>query len=84
MQTLHPHAAALERIGKDVVLEHFAITRQTWWDWCKRGAPEMVRKPLFLLAEKHGLERSNCKQLWALDAHRRNVVQSGASSALPA
>ncbi len=84
MQNLHPHAAALERIGKDVVLEHFAINRQTWWEWRRRGAPDLVRKPLILLAEKHGLEMSNCTELRELRAPRKNAAQSAPSSATPA
>lgn len=84
MQMLHPHATALERIGKDAVIEHFEINRQTWWDWRRRGVPDLVRKPLILLAEKRGLEMSNCRELWELKVPRKNVAPVGASSAVSA
>ena len=84
MQVLHPHAEALDRIGKDVVMEHFEIGRQTWWEWRRRGVPDMVRKPLILLAMRKGLEMSNCKAIQELRFPRKNVAQSGASPAVPA
>ena len=64
MATKHPDAESLERIGRSVVMEHFALTRQAWYYWKKRGVPRASRGPVKLLGESLGYDMSNfCVEL---------------------
>jgi hypothetical protein len=59
MTAQHPDAAALERIGRSAVMEHFSLSRQNWYHWRKRGLPRPYRKPVKLLGESLGLDMSD-------------------------
>lgn len=49
----HPHAAALDGIGKALVKGHYNLTDRTWQLWRKDGVPKMHWKSLALLARVH-------------------------------
>lgn len=61
MDKLHPHAAALDRIGSDVIRDHFAITRQTLYNWRTKGITPSYRKPAILLGETLGHDMTELK-----------------------
>lgn len=46
----HPHAAAIDRIGRDIVAAHYGVTRQTIYNWRKSGVPAVHRRTLAMLA----------------------------------
>lgn len=52
----HPHAAALERIGKKVVTGHFDLTRATYYQWTIKGVPAVHQNSLRLLALIKGVQ----------------------------
>jgi len=54
MSKTHPDSTAIDRVGGDVVQSHFALTRQTLWNWRTKGVPRQMRKPLRLLGETQG------------------------------
>lgn len=54
MKQEHPHAAAIDRIGKDAIIAHFGVVRQTIFYWRLRGVPEMHRKTLAMLGAVGG------------------------------
>jgi len=51
----HPHAAALDRIGRDKVVDHFRITQGAYSNWKRRGVPAIHRKSLAHLAVIHSV-----------------------------
>ena len=61
MDKLHPHAAALVRIGSDVIRDHFEITRQTLYNWRTKGISPSFRKSVVLLGESLGHDMSDLK-----------------------
>lgn len=53
-QSLHPDAAAIDRIGTAAIMEHFEITRQAVFYWRRSGVPKNCRKALAKLGEDAG------------------------------
>ena len=53
--THHPHAAAVDRIGREPIMQHFGISRQAIQYWRKKGVPHMHRKTLSMLAAIGGI-----------------------------
>ena len=51
----HPHAAALERVGRKAVVEHFRISEPAYSRWTICGVPKNCLKPLAILAVMHGV-----------------------------
>ena len=51
----HPHAAALDRIGRDRVSDHFKLSRQGLHNWRMRGVPDGSRRAVAVLATLHGV-----------------------------
>jgi hypothetical protein len=54
MTTLHPDAAAIDRVGEQAILEHFQMTRQALSYWRRKGVPHMHRKTLAMLGAVGG------------------------------
>lgn len=54
METLHPDAPAIDRVGLDAIREHFDITRQAVFYWRRAGVPRQHRKSLAMLGENAG------------------------------
>ena len=57
----HPDAAAIERIGRSNLIEHFQVRRQTVWDWTVNGVPDSLRRPMILYGQSLGLDMSDMK-----------------------
>jgi hypothetical protein len=55
METLHPDAPAIDRIGLDAIRDHFEISRQAVFYWRRAGVPKQHRKTLAMLGEQRGL-----------------------------
>lgn len=55
MNDTHPHAAAIDRIGRLRVQSHYNMTRQGIWKWRRFGVPKPMHKSLTLLAQLHGV-----------------------------
>lgn len=53
-QPPHPHAAAIDRLGKEAIIAHFGVTRQAIHFWRHRGVPKMHRKTLAMLGAVAG------------------------------
>jgi hypothetical protein len=51
----HPHAAALDRIGRSRVVSHFNITQGAYSNWKARGVPRLHLRSLAHLAVIHGV-----------------------------
>lgn len=58
MEKLHPHAAIIDAIGRDVVRDHFATTRQLVHLWRQRGVPAKRWGALINLAQSHDVAAS--------------------------
>ena len=56
METLHPDAPAIDRLGTEVIRDHFDITRQAVFYWRRAGVPKQHRKSLAKLGEERGHE----------------------------
>jgi hypothetical protein len=56
MSIPHPDAPAVDRIGTEVLMEHFDMTRQAVSHWRRNGVPKTYRNPVILLAQKMGIE----------------------------
>lgn len=54
METLHPDAAAIDRVGTRAIMDHFEITRQSVFYWRRAGVPKQYRKALARLGEDAG------------------------------
>jgi hypothetical protein len=54
--TQHNDAAAIDRLGRDRIEEHFGITRQAIDYWRKNGVPKPHRKTLAMLGALAGIE----------------------------
>lgn len=52
---LHPHAAALDRIGRSRIISHFNISQGAYSNWKRRGVPGFYRKSIAVLAAIHGV-----------------------------
>lgn len=51
----HPHAAALDRIGRQRILNHFNISTAAYSNWRVRGVPAIHRKTIAHLGVIHGV-----------------------------
>lgn len=49
METNHPDAEAIDRVGEEAIKAHFGISRQAIHYWRKNGVPDMHRKTLAML-----------------------------------
>lgn len=47
----HPDAPAVDRVGTQAIMDHFAIGRAAVSYWRRKGVPQRYRKPLILLGE---------------------------------
>jgi hypothetical protein len=56
MTQLHPHAPAVDRIGRRAIRSHFGISDTAISQWRKNGVPEMHHKTLLMIAEKCGFD----------------------------
>jgi len=54
MDELHKHAAALDRVGYDIVKQRLGITRQTFRNWRRKGVPAYHREIILLLGAVAG------------------------------
>tara|TARA_Y100001968_G_C18753818_1_gene434562 strand:- start:106 stop:297 length:192 start_codon:yes stop_codon:yes gene_type:complete len=54
MDSKHPDAAAVERVGMRAIMAHFGISRQAVWSWKRKGVPVRHRKTLALLGAAAG------------------------------
>jgi hypothetical protein len=54
MAETHPHAPAIDRIGRRTLRRHFGISDAAISHWRHRGVPPMHHNTLRLLAEKCG------------------------------
>jgi hypothetical protein len=54
----HPDAPAIDLVGTDAIMDHFAISRQAVSYWRKSGVPKQHRKSLIMLGESLGLDMS--------------------------
>lgn len=55
MDTKHPDAIAVDRLGETRIKAHFNITRQAVAYWRANGVPRMHRKTLAMLGAMHGV-----------------------------
>ncbi len=54
MDNKHPHAAAIDRIGRDRIIKHYNITTRTIQLWRAKGVPKMHWNTLRILAATNG------------------------------
>lgn len=54
MNALHPDAAAIDRVGREAILDYFGITRQALHYWRRNGVPRPHRKTLGMLGAMAG------------------------------
>jgi len=52
----HPHAAALDRIGRRRVIAHFNVTEGAYSNWKKRGVPRYYVASVRTLAAVNGVQ----------------------------
>lgn len=55
MATYHPDAAAIDRVGRKVIMDHFGVSHQAITYWRKTGVPKPHRKTLALLGAVAGV-----------------------------
>lgn len=55
-RTLHPHAAAIDRIGLPRLRSHFNVKPSTLSQWKVRGVPPMLLGSVRTLAAIHGVQ----------------------------
>jgi len=55
METKHPHAAAIDRIGRQAIMSHFNIGRHAVAKWSVRGVPRIHSNSLRMLAMIRGV-----------------------------
>lgn len=51
----HPHATAIERIGRAAIMSHFNISRQAVSKWTQQGVPPRMMQSVRLLAATKGV-----------------------------
>ena len=51
-----PHAAALDRIGRQRIISHFNISTAAYSNWKKRGVPRYYVNSVATLAAVHGVQ----------------------------
>jgi len=52
----HPHAPAIDRIGRAAIMSHYNIKRQAVHQWTMDGVPPIHRNSLRLLAMVRGVQ----------------------------
>ena len=52
----HPHAPAIDRIGRSAIMSHFNIKRQAVHNWTNDGVPTIHRNSLRMLAMVRGVQ----------------------------
>ncbi len=62
MDTKHPHAEAIDRIGVTAITSHFNISRQALWKWRKNGVPRIHHNSLRMLAMVRGVNAPELNQ----------------------
>lgn len=62
MDTKHPHAEAIDRIGATAITSHFNISRQALWKWRKNGVPRIHHNSLRMLAMVRGVNAPELNQ----------------------
>lgn len=55
MDRQHPHAAAIDRLGRERIKSHFNITPRAIQKWRAGGIPRMHWKTVRLLGAVHGV-----------------------------
>jgi len=55
MDTKHPHAAAIDRLGRERIKSHFNITTRAIQKWRADGIPPIHWKTVRLLGAVHGV-----------------------------
>ena len=58
MSKKHPDALALDMIGRKIVMQHFGLSRQSYYYWRKTGIPKTCRNPVILLGKTNGTDVS--------------------------
>ncbi len=51
----HPHAPAIERLGRDRIKRHFNISRQAIGKWTENGVPGLLLGSVRTLAAVNGV-----------------------------
>lgn len=51
----HPHAPAIERIGRPALMSHFNISRQAVSLWTTKGVPRLLLASVRMLAAVKGV-----------------------------
>jgi len=54
MADKHPHASALDAIGKAAICTHYNLSPRGWQNWRKNGVPKIYWHSLDLLARTKG------------------------------
>ena len=52
----HPDAAAIDRLGRERIQDHFGISRQAIDYWSRNGIPKPHRKTMAMLGALAGVE----------------------------
>lgn len=52
----HPHAPALDRIGRAAVRSHFNISEPAFSNWKRRGVPRVLLNSMRTLAAVKGVQ----------------------------
>lgn len=56
METQHPHAAAIDRLGRQRIINHFNITPRAIQKWRKGGVPRIHWNTVRVLAATSGVQ----------------------------
>ncbi len=56
MDNKHPHAPAIERIGRAAIMAHFNIKKHAVAKWTVRGVPNIHANSLRMLAMIRGVQ----------------------------
>lgn len=62
MDKLHPHAAAIDRLGHPRIKAHYNISKQAIAYWRKKGVPKMHHNTLLMLAASAGVQMPELNQ----------------------
>lgn len=56
MDNKHPHAAAIDRLGRSKIISHFNITERAIQKWRKGGIPRIHWNTVRVLAATNGVQ----------------------------